>query len=95
MSKLINVLVGYTPANCIFDRAEIIAEVPTIGEDQDGYVGKATIGVAIDNDGELCIFRGSQDSTLMDKHTAICMSGDLSKSELASEFEELAKLLRS
>ena len=77
MSNKIKLLVGYTVsdnANVVWGDGKLITEVETEGEDHNGYPLQETIGIAKNEYGDLCIFRGSTDRESYDKCTAITMS---------------------
>ena len=84
MGKEITVLIGYMPnhKSLTYGTMEVIAEVETGGTDYDGRNDNEVIGVAKDNFGLICMYRGGKDMTTFDKVPAIFLSeeaGDLSE----------------
>jgi len=52
-------LIGYTISNVDWDELDVIAYVNTGGSDGTGFTEHEIIGVAKDETGSICIFKGS------------------------------------
>jgi hypothetical protein len=94
MSNKIKLLMGYTISdnkNVSWGDGDIITEVQTEGEDFNGYPLQETLGIAKNEYGDLCIFRGSTDREVYERCTAITMSE--SEKSLSVVLYELAHKL--
>jgi len=76
MSKKIKGMMGFTHSDITWEPMDVLAEIPTGGEDSDGYVENEAIGIAINQYGEKCLYRGSLDSTMMDGSPTIILNKD-------------------
>ena len=65
---------GFSHENVIFEKMDVICEELTGGEDHDGYPHQETIGIAVNQFGNFCIFKGTTANTGHEACTAVILS---------------------
>jgi hypothetical protein len=95
MNKEITTLISYQPnhRSLEYGKSKIIAEIETGGTDSYGFKGNETIGLAKNEFGTHCLYRGTKDSNLSDRHMVVYFSNDCDNipellRELANKIQE-------
>ena len=94
MSKIMT-LIGYQPnhESLEYSESKVIAEIETGGTDSYGFKGNETIGLARDEYGSHCLYRGTKDTNLSERHMVVYFSDDCDNipellRELADKIQE-------